>query len=113
MMDLADLLNPSKTAEEKPRYLNRLKDFVSPKIASGTERSLKLSILEEIKNRIEFTSDLTQGSAHKDRPTREDAENAVLYTYLIIADLMELYNERNPGLSRESVSPSPETPQTH
>jgi len=107
IMDIADLINPPKTPEEKLKYLNRLKNFISPKIESDSERTLKLSLLEEVKNRIEFTSNLTQGGAHKDRPTKTDAENTVLYTYLAIADLMEIYGERNTTPSKITNSPSP------
>lgn len=91
LMDIADILNPPKTAEDKGKYINRLKDFISPLIESETQRKLPKSYLEEMKKRIEYTFDLTQGGAHKDRPILDEAEDVVLYAYLIIADLMSIY----------------------
>lgn len=93
-IDIADVLNPAKTSEEKPNYINRLKNFVSPKITSETRKNLLSTFLEEIKTRIELTIDSTQGSAHKDRPSLAEAENVVLYTYLIISDLLEIYSNK-------------------
>lgn len=91
LMDLADILNPSASKKDKISYINRLKDFISPKIDSGTKRKLPISVLEELKKRLEYTSNLTQGSAHKDRPLQVEAEDVVLYTYLIVSELMEIY----------------------
>ncbi len=93
-IDIADILNPAKTDEGKNQYINRLKDFISPKITSKTRKNLLNTFLEEIKTRIELTIGSTQGSAHKDRPSLAEAENVVLYTYLIIADLLEIYNNK-------------------
>jgi len=93
-MDIAEILNPSKSETEKNNYVNRLKDFVSPKINSKTKKNLINSLLEEIKTRIEITIDTTQGGSHKDRPSQTEAENVVLYTYLIIADLLEIYADK-------------------
>lgn len=90
-MEIADVLNPPKNPEDKNKYMNRLKDYVSPIVKSKTKKKLLKSYLEETKKRIEYTSDLTQGGAHTDRPTLEEAEDIVLYTYLIIADLMSIY----------------------
>lgn len=95
LMDIADILNPAKTPEEKPQYINRLKSFISPK-SSTTKESLVMAHLEDLKDRIEYTSNLTQGGAHQDRPEKVLAEDVVLYTYLILADLMNIYSERNP-----------------
>ena len=95
-MDIADILNPPKNIiEDKNKYINRLKDFISTPSGSKTKIKLLKTYLEEIKKRVEYTTALTQGSSHKDRPIIEEAENIVLYTYLIIADLMEIYQERN------------------
>lgn len=94
LMDIADILNPPKTNEDKGKYINRLKDFISPLVESETKNKLLKSYFEELKNRVEYTSDLTQGSAHKDRPNLIEAENIVLYTYLVVADLMEIYKEK-------------------
>lgn len=98
LMDLADILNPPSSKEDKNKYIKRLKDFISPKIDSSIKRKLVANVLEELKKRIEYTSDLTQGSAHKNRPIQLEAEDVVLYVYLIVSELMEVY-----GISKKKV----------
>lgn len=90
-MDIADILNPASTPDQKEKYINRLKDYISPRLESSTKKDILTSLLEEMKNRLEFTIQATQGSAHRARPSLVDAENVVLYTYLIIADLLEIH----------------------
>ena len=104
------MLNPSTDPSGKDKYLNRLKDFISKKQdISSTGKKLIVSNLEDLKKRIEYTSDLTQGPAHRERPTREETENIILYTYLCISDLMELYQKRNSITADEILDSS--TPQ--
>jgi len=47
--------------------------------------------------------DVTQGSAHKDRPIKDEAEDIILYTYLLIADLMSVGEDKNPIDSAEII----------
>lgn len=96
-MDIADMLMPAKSTEEKSKYINRLKNFISPKIVSTTKKNLINTLLEELKLRMELTIDATQGSSHKDRPLLADAENVVLYTYLMISELLEIHNLKKNG----------------
>jgi hypothetical protein len=70
-----------------------LKTYISPKIESTTKKKLIKTYLEEIKKRIEYATNMTQGPAHKDRPSQEEAESIVLYTYLNISELMEAYRQ--------------------
>lgn len=92
LMDIADILNPAKTGEERKKYIDRLKDYISPLVESEDKKNLLLSFLEEMKTRLEYTVKITQGGAHQYRPLLNEAEDIVLYTYLIIADLMEIYS---------------------
>jgi len=101
LMDIANLLNPPKGQDDKDKFINRLKDFVSPLISSKTKKKLVKSYFDELKNRIEYTMDLTQGGAHQNRPIKKEAEDVVLYTYLLIADLMDIYQSSN-----EQIEPS-------
>ncbi|MFZ2975397.1 MAG: hypothetical protein WA055_02060 [Candidatus Moraniibacteriota bacterium] len=94
LIEVADILNPSKNAKEKEQYINRLKDFISPKISSKTKKKLTNTFLDELKCRIELTSNLTQGGAHKERPQKNEAEDVILFTYLAIADLVDIYSQR-------------------
>ncbi len=93
LMDISDLLSPIKDTQDKQKYINRLKEFVDT--SSKTRSKLVKTYLEELKKRIEYTVDLTQGGAHQSRPLKKQAEDVVLYTYLVIADLIEIYNEKN------------------
>lgn len=95
LTDIADLLNPPQGADDKGKYINRLKDYVSPLVPSETKRKLLKSYFDELKKRIEYTMDITQGGSHQDRLIKEEAEDVVLYTYMLIADLMAIYEEKN------------------
>jgi hypothetical protein len=88
LMDIADAINPATNEEDKNKYINRLKDYISPKIESKTKKKLSKTFLDELNKRIEQTLDLIQGPAHKDRPTKEMAEDVVLYTYLVISEIL-------------------------
>ena len=63
-------------------------------MSSKTKKKAIKSYFEELKKRIEATSDMTQGGAHQYRPTQEEAEDIVLYTYLLVADLMSVYTKK-------------------
>lgn len=88
LMDIADILNPPET---KGNYINQLKDFVSKKEESETRQKLLGSYINELKERIKYTVDLTQGPSHQTRPTLRYAEDVVLMTYLLISDLLDIY----------------------
>jgi hypothetical protein len=97
LSDIADVLNPAQTPEDKGKYINRLKDFISPRVTSDTKSHLLKTYFDELKNRVEYTLNLTQGGSHQQRPSQEEAEDVVLHTYLLIADLMIIYKEKNPN----------------
>ncbi len=105
LMDLADVLNPAKTPEEKGKYLNRLKDFISPKIDSESVRSLHVSYLEELKNILEQVIKSTQGGAHQERHSKNIAETIVLHTYLIVANLMEIHALSGDRSAAKKIEP--------
>ncbi len=94
-MDLANELNPingSKDSDEK--YIDRLKDIISPKIESKSGKKLMKTMLDEMKARIEATIKKTQSSAHVYKPTLEEAEDIVLYSYMIIADIIIFHHKK-------------------
>lgn len=97
LMDIADIVNPGDSG----KWLNRIKDSISPKIKSKTKAKITDLILEELKNRIEATADYTQGGAHKDRPALSQAEDVVLYTYLAIAEIMQIYDDNYSSVNTE------------
>ena len=94
LMDIADILNPPQNGKEKQQYINRLKDFISP-IRSNTKKKLTRSYMDALKDIVEETVDYTQGGAHADRPELEKAEDVVLYTYLVISELIEVHKQRD------------------
>ncbi|MBF0464707.1 MAG: hypothetical protein HQK94_06475 [Nitrospirae bacterium] len=99
LMDIADILNPPQGADDRNRFINRLKDFVAPRVESETKKKFLKNYYDELKKRIEYTMEMTQGGAHKQRPKQQEAEDVVLYTYLIIADLIAIYNENKVNTS--------------
>lgn len=94
LMDIADLLNPPRNEEEKNMYINRLKGYLAARTSSTTKKKLLGTLIEELNKRVQYTVGLTQGGAHKDRPSLADAENVVLYTYLVISELLEVYDQK-------------------
>ena len=93
IVDVANVVAPASKAEDKPRYLNRLKGFVDEAAGSSTRGKLLKTYLDEAKARVEYISNLAQGAAHSDRPTKEYAEDTVLVTYLVIGDILALVPE--------------------
>lgn len=93
LMDLSNKLMPPKSDEEKGKYITRLQTYLFP-MPSKTKKAVVKTLLDEMKHRIEHTMDLTQGGAHHDRPEKEKAEDVVLYTYLILGEIAEIYNSR-------------------
>jgi len=93
-MDIADNINPSVDKSDKSKYLDRIKNFISPKLESKTKTDLLTTLLEELKSRIELTLNLTQGSAHRERPSKQAAQDVVLYTYLALGEIAELYIQK-------------------
>lgn len=93
LMDLADTLMPPKEKVDKGKYIARLQTYISP-LNSKTKKSLLETLLDEIKLRIEYTMNLTQGAAHKDRPAKEGAEDVVLYTYLLLGEIAAIFESR-------------------
>ena len=90
LMDLADKLIPLKSPEDSRKYISRLQGYVNP-IFSKTKKKIVTTLLDEVAKRIELTVNYTQGPAHKDRPMKVQAEDVVLYTYLIIGEIAEVY----------------------
>jgi len=93
LMDVANKLSPPKDTEDKGKYITRLQTYISP-LPSKTKKALLRTLLDEFKLRVEHTMDLTQGGAHFDRPEKEKAEDVVLYTYLLLGEIAEIYKSR-------------------
>lgn len=103
LIDLADALNPSKGGKDNQNYINRLQEFVSPRSTGATKAKVIKGFLDELKARIEFTSDATQGPAHAVKPSQDDAEDVVVYTYLLVSDLMKIKANRLDPINPETA----------
>lgn len=101
LMDLADALKPETEKDQQQEgdtYKKRIKEYIRENTSSTTKKKHISNFLEEIDKRINTTLALIQGPSHKSRPAKIDAENTVLYTYLLVSDLMEIH----PSLQEES-----------
>ncbi|MFA4955649.1 MAG: hypothetical protein WC556_01585 [Candidatus Methanoperedens sp.] len=81
------LINGRKVGEEE--YINRLWAFTSEKIENDTNGELIKSEIEYIGNRIDTLYHLTCKGAHS-KITKDEAERAIIQTYLLIGDLIKL-----------------------
>lgn len=106
LMDIADIVKLPEDKNSQINYINIIKNFISPKIKSETKRKLIKTELEELKKRIECVSDLTQGSAHKDSPLKRQAEDVIIHTYLVLCDIMQLYDEREQHKTKKIEKPA-------
>lgn len=82
-----DIVNGRKVGEEE--YINRLWAFASENIKSNTNKELIQSELEYIGQRIDSIYGLTCKGTHTEI-SREEAERAIIGTYLLIGDLIKL-----------------------
>lgn len=82
-----ELVNGRKVGEEE--YINRLWAFASENIKSDTNKKLIQSELEYLGRRIDSIYDLTCKGTHAEI-SREEAERAIIWTYLLIGDLIKL-----------------------
>lgn len=110
LKDVADFLYPPSdkeiTIEEgvekrklklnKENYIIRIKQFIKEKSSSETFSRIFWSHLEFIGDRIDSIYKSSTKWSH-DRVERSEAESYVVYTYMLIADLMELFQSEEDG----------------
>lgn len=93
--DFADAIYPPKDTPVKGRkvgedeYINRLWVFASENIKSDTNKKLIQSEVEYIGRRIDSLYELTCKGTHAEI-TKDEAERAIIRTYLLIGDLIKL-----------------------
>lgn len=80
-------VNGRKVGEEE--YVNRLWAFASEKIGSGTNRDIVQSEIEYLGQRIDTIYNLTNKGTHAEI-SKDEAERAIIRTYLLIGDLIKL-----------------------
>ncbi len=105
LQDLADVIFP---ASDKPRmvviggekkeiligkdqYINRIIAFVEEKSNSERFEELVGSNLSYLGDRLDSTFKASQKGSHTEITRREEADRYVIYTYLIVGDILSLY----------------------
>lgn len=104
LQDLADFVYPptsqplQRIDNGKPKniklgpdqYINRLVAFVESKTNSGSFKGVVGSQLSYIGDRLDSVFQAAQKGSHAEIPSREEADRYVVYTYLIVADILSL-----------------------
>ncbi|TLX50590.1 hypothetical protein CWC31_11035 [Pseudoalteromonas ruthenica] len=106
LQDLADVLFPptndrstktGKTIKLGPdNYINRLICFAEDQVESKTYTEVVGSQLKYLGHRLDSLFNAAQKGSHATISTREEAERYVVYTYMIVGDILRLANEENP-----------------
>lgn len=97
--DVADFLYPATNEEinigknkiikmSDENYIQRLKQFIKIKSDSNSFKKLIGSNLEYIGDRIDSIYKSTTKGSHE-KVTKEEAENYVIYTYMLISDILK------------------------
>ncbi|WP_419148528.1 hypothetical protein [Pseudoalteromonas 'SMAR'] len=105
LQDLADALFPPthdrKTPANKPiklgpdNYINRLICYAEDQVKSKTYTEVVGSQLKYLGHRLDSLFNAAQKGSHSTISTREEAERYVVYTYMIVGDILRLANEEN------------------
>jgi hypothetical protein len=103
LKDVADRLFPpkpdGKAAIERngksvkvgdENYINRLVCYIQDKSGSDTYQSVIGTSLQYIGERIDAISDAVQKGSHTNIKSRYEAERFVIYTYLLLGDILSL-----------------------
>ncbi|MDI6025606.1 hypothetical protein QBK99_05235 [Corticibacterium sp. UT-5YL-CI-8] len=103
LQDLADVLFPSRAdavkiingAEKQIRlgpdaYINRLIAYIEEHSASSRYEAIVGSSLRFIGDRLDATFSAAQKGSHAEISSREEADRYVVYTYMLVADILSL-----------------------
>jgi hypothetical protein len=113
LQDLADTLFPPthdrisdhggkpKTIKLGPdNYINRLVCFIEENSASDRFNAIVGSTLGFIGDRLDAAFQAAQKGSHSEIATREEADRYVVYTYMLVADIISLRQDRSAGQTR-------------
>lgn len=111
LQEVADVLYPARSTAEveencKPKrvklgatnYVNRLIAFVEENSDSQRYSEIVGSHLSYLGNRIDSIFKATQKGSHKEITTRQEADRYVIYTYLLIGDIIQLKRKKKLGV---------------
>ncbi|MDD5502985.1 MAG: hypothetical protein PHH26_05950 [Candidatus Thermoplasmatota archaeon] len=76
-------------------YINRLVAFVEEKSKSSRFNSIVGSHLDFIGDRLQSVSDSAQKGSHDTIVNKEEADRCVVFTYLLVGDILSLIDEKN------------------
>ena len=102
---LADHLYPPTDAQPDGHlltdeyYKNRLIQFASEQLASKSQGDLLVAEIESVVKRVDALNDLASKGVHSDVDER-DLELAVVHTYLLAGELLELLPEKEAEIQR-------------
>lgn len=106
LQDLADVLFPPTSDRNTPpgkpiklgpdNYINRLICFAEDQVESKTYTEVVGSQLKYLGHRLDSLFNAAQKGSHATINTREEAERYVVYTYMIVGDILRLAKEENP-----------------
>ena len=110
--DVADFLYPATDEEieinsgeriklDDKHYIIRLKQFIKEHSESKSFLRVVGSHLDYISNRIDAVYKISTKGSHAEVKQKE-AESYVMYTYMLIGDIMDLYNPKNISNNHKS-----------
>lgn len=107
LQDLADVIFPpredgvikigdkEKTVKlGKDNYINRIIAFVQEKASSERFEEIVGSNLTYLGDRLDSTFQASQKGSHANIVSRDEADRYVVYTYLLVGDVLSLYEKR-------------------
>ena len=106
LQDLADALFPESDSTRtkhagnktvtiklgKENYINRLIAFVEDRSTSGRFNDIVGSQLDYMGDRLDAVFKAAQKGSHSDIVRKEEADRYVVYTYLLIGDILSLFD---------------------
>ncbi|MGB6328254.1 MAG: hypothetical protein WBF48_04965 [Halarcobacter sp.] len=100
LQDLADEIYPAREPKELPsgrkinlgveQYINRLITYIEEHSESGRFEEIVGSNLSYMGERLDSIFNATQKGSHKVISTQEEADRYVIYTYLLVGDILRL-----------------------
>lgn len=85
-------------------YRNRLVQFASERIDSGTHRDFAKETMRSLGARLQRLNELSSKAVH-DEVSRTEAETCIMWTYLTAADFLRLADGTSPRLAEDDDGP--------
>jgi len=79
---------------DKEHYINRILEFITKASDSQSYQNVVGSQLKFIKDRLNSLLNASHKGTHEDIVSKEDANRIVVYTYLLIGDILSLVKSK-------------------